>query len=76
MSEAAGLDLEDVDFSSRLVRVTGKGSKERIVPFGEAAGDALKSYLPSRAALRGGVRVQDGDPDSASRSSSTRAADA
>ncbi|HKD16428.1 MAG TPA: tyrosine-type recombinase/integrase, partial [Thermoanaerobaculia bacterium] len=52
VSEAAGLDLEDVDFSARLVRVTGKGSRERIVPFGEAAADALEAYLPSRAALR------------------------
>jgi len=52
VSEAAGLDLEDVDFSARLVRVTGKGSRERIVPFGETAGDALRAYLPSRAALR------------------------
>ncbi|HTY42017.1 MAG TPA: tyrosine recombinase XerC [Thermoanaerobaculia bacterium] len=52
VSEAAGLDLEDVDFEARLVRVTGKGSRERIVPFGEAAGDALAAYLPSRAALR------------------------
>ncbi len=52
VSEAAGLDLEDVDFSARLVRVTGKGNRERIVPFGETAGDALRAYLPSRAALR------------------------
>ena len=52
VSEAAGLDLEDVDFSGRLVRVTGKGRRERIVPFGESAEDALHAYLPSRAALR------------------------
>jgi len=52
VSEAAGLDLEDVDFASRLVRVTGKGRRERIVPFGEAAEDALRVYLPSRDALR------------------------
>jgi integrase/recombinase XerC len=52
VSEAAGLDMEDVDFSERLVRVTGKGSRERIVPFGDAAADALRTYLPSRAALR------------------------
>ncbi len=52
VSEAAGLDLEDVDFSARLVRVTGKGGRERIVPFGEPAEDALHGYLPSRAALR------------------------
>jgi integrase/recombinase XerC len=52
VSEAAGLDLSDVDFSSRLVRVTGKGSRERVVPFGEAAVEALREYLPSREALR------------------------
>lgn len=52
VSEAAGLDVEDVDFASRLVRVVGKGSKERIVPFGEEAEEALKAYLPDRAAVR------------------------
>ena len=61
VSETAGLDLEDVDFSSRLVRVTGKGSRERIVPFGEAAADALRAYLPSRAALR--HRAHEEEPD-------------
>jgi integrase/recombinase XerC len=53
VSEASGLDLEDVDFSSRLCRVTGKGGKERIVPFGETAAEALSQYLPARAARRG-----------------------
>ncbi len=52
VSEAAGLDLEDVDFSARLVRVTGKGRKERIVPFGEMAGEALADYLPARRQAR------------------------
>jgi integrase/recombinase XerC len=61
VSEAAGLDLEDVDFSARLARVTGKGSRERIVPFGEAAGDALRTYLPSRAALRHGAVEAEGE---------------
>jgi integrase/recombinase XerC len=51
VSEAAGLDLDDVDLASRLVRVTGKGSRQRIVPFGESAGEALRAYLPSRDAL-------------------------
>ena len=37
------------------MRVTGKGSRERIVPFGEAAGEALRAYLPSRDALRHGA---------------------
>jgi integrase/recombinase XerC len=61
VSEAAGLDLEDVDFSARLVRVTGKGSRERIVPFGEAAAEALEAYLPSRHALRRRADEDDGD---------------
>jgi integrase/recombinase XerC len=62
VSEAAGLDLEDVDFSARLVRVTGKGSRERIVPFGETAAEALRAYLPVRAALR--RTVEEDDPES------------
>ena len=63
VSEAAGLDVEDVDFSSRLVRVTGKGRRERIVPFGEAAEDALREYLPSRAALRHRGLERDGEAE-------------
>ena len=63
VSEAAGLDLEDVDFSSRLVRVTGKGRRERIVPFGEAAEDALRAYLPSRDALRHRGREREHGPE-------------
>ncbi len=60
VSEAAGLDLEDVDLSSRLARVTGKGSKERIVPFGEEAEDALRGWLPVRSALRSGAHREAG----------------
>jgi integrase/recombinase XerC len=65
VSEAAGLDLEDVDFSARLLRVIGKGNKERIAPFGEAAGDALSAYLPARRARRRGAEdaaSDDGEP--------------
>ena len=64
VSEAAGLDLEDVDLSSRLARVLGKGSKERIVPFGEQAEDALRAYLPVRSALRRGAAgaAEDAEP--------------
>jgi integrase/recombinase XerC len=64
VSEAAGLDLEDVDFSSRLLRVFGKGSKERIAPFGEAAEEALAAYLPARAGRRRtGSPADPGDGD-------------
>jgi len=64
VSEAAGLDVEDLDLSSRLVRVLGKGSKQRIVPFGEQAEDALRAWLPVRAALRqpAGADDEDGQP--------------
>jgi integrase/recombinase XerD len=44
-SEAIGLDLEDVDLEERLLRARGKGSKERIVPIGQAALKALTTYL-------------------------------
>ena len=60
VSEAAGLDLEDVDFPSRLVRVLGKGKKERIVPFGEQAEEALRGYLPERAEVRSARWYQKG----------------
>lgn len=45
ISEAVGLDLDDVDRTERLVRVRGKGGKERIVPYGRAAGAAIESWL-------------------------------
>jgi site-specific recombinase XerC len=63
VSEAAGLDVEDLDLSSRLVRVLGKGSKERIVPFGEQAEDALRAWLPVRAELRREARTRDDDAE-------------
>lgn len=44
-SELTSLNRGDVDFASGLVRVTGKGRKQRIVPVGEAAVKALKAYL-------------------------------
>jgi integrase/recombinase XerD len=44
-SEAIGLELGDVDFEERVLRARGKGSKERIVPIGQAALRALRIYL-------------------------------
>ena len=44
VSELVGLNWADVDFQLEIVRVVGKGSKERIVPFGEVAKEALKDY--------------------------------
>ena len=51
LSELVGLDLEDVNLSSRMVRVLGKGRKERIVPFNRTAAEALRAWLPDREAL-------------------------
>jgi len=45
VSEAIGLDKAGVDLSGRLVRVVGKGGKERIVPIGRPAAEALRRYL-------------------------------
>ncbi len=54
-SELVGLELGDVDLSRRLVRVRGKGGKERVVPFGRLAEEALRRYLPVRAEWRAQV---------------------
>jgi site-specific recombinase XerD len=43
--EAVGLDIADVDFEQELVRVRGKGAKERVVPLGELAALAVARYL-------------------------------
>jgi integrase/recombinase XerC len=48
LSELAGLDLDDVNLSGRVVRVLGKGRKERIVPFNTTAAAALKASLADR----------------------------
>ncbi|MBM3791452.1 MAG: tyrosine recombinase XerC, partial [Acidobacteria bacterium] len=51
VSELAGLDLGDIDPGASYLRVVGKGRKERIVPFGEKAGEALRVHLPARGRL-------------------------
>jgi integrase/recombinase XerC len=48
VAELTTLNLPDVDFGNQLVRVTGKRRKQRIVPFGDPAGAAIRSYLDVR----------------------------
>lgn len=52
VSELCGLDMGDVDYSSRVIRVLGKGGRERTVPFGVPAERALRRWLDEgRSAL-------------------------
>lgn len=51
VSELTGLDVADVDRSRLTVLVTGKGSKQRTVPFGIPAAEAITAWLEARAAL-------------------------
>jgi integrase/recombinase XerC len=51
VSELVGLNLADVSLAEQLVKVRGKGRKERLVPFGEQARQTLTAYLQSRRQL-------------------------
>ena len=51
LSELAGLDVDDVNLGAKMVRVLGKGGKERIVPFNASAARALREYLKARDAI-------------------------
>jgi len=51
VSELVGINLEDINFGERLIRVRGKGKKERLVPFGRKAEQSLAAYLRRRPLL-------------------------
>jgi integrase/recombinase XerC len=68
LSELVGLDLGDVNIGSRLVRVLGKGAKERVVPFNQSAAEALRAYLKDRPLLeQQALRQRVGPPKPSSR---------
>ncbi len=50
ISELVGIDIDDLQVRARLVKVRGKGAKERIVPFGTKAQEAIRAYLQVRNA--------------------------
>jgi len=61
VSELTGLNLVDMEQKERILRVRGKGSKERIVPYGGKAQEALDKYWPVREQLLGQrTRTRDG----------------
>ena len=53
LGELVGLNIESVDFDLKQIKVTGKGSKQRIVPLGRESLDALRRHLASRPELYG-----------------------
>ena len=53
LMELCKLSLTDIDYQKGLLKVWGKGNKERIVPIGKPALDAIRDYLPIRAKLAG-----------------------
>ncbi|HEY6390074.1 MAG TPA: tyrosine recombinase XerC [Bryobacteraceae bacterium] len=57
ISELVGLNIDDFDFSDRWILVRGKGRKERQVPFGSKAAEALERYLPERTPAPGAEPV-------------------
>jgi integrase/recombinase XerC len=52
-SELVGINLSDIHWSNDAILVRGKGRKQRLVPFGESAAQALAAYLPVRQKLLG-----------------------
>ena len=57
LSELTGLNLQDIDWQEHIVTVTGKGAKQRRVPFGSKAGRAMQAWLRHRDQL-----VKDDEP--------------
>ena len=52
LSELVAVDMEDLNLSGRMVRVMGKGRKERLLPFNQSAADAIRAWMKDRAAMR------------------------
>lgn len=50
LSELVGVGIEDVNLAGRMVRVLGKGKKERLVPFNSSTAEAIRAWLKDRAA--------------------------
>lgn len=62
VSELTGLNLGDVSEKEQMLRVCGKGNKERIVPYGAKAAEALRHYWPVREELFAGRKLQASTP--------------
>jgi tyrosine recombinase XerC len=66
LSELVGLNLDHVNLIGRMVRVLGKGSKERVVPFNQTAAESIRAYLKVRPLLEAAaLRTREGPPKAA-----------
>jgi integrase/recombinase XerC len=63
VAELTKLNLGHIDFRNRLIRVIGKRRKERIVPFGEPALEALKNYLEIRDGFLDAAPISEREPE-------------
>lgn len=63
LSELVGLDVADVNLSARMVRVLGKGRKERLVPFNKSAEAAVRAWLRDREGILSVAAASAGEPD-------------
>ena len=63
VAELTKINIGHIDFRNRLIRVTGKRRKERIVPFGEPALDALKGYLDVRDGFLNNAPISEREPE-------------
>lgn len=59
LSEIQGLTFKDIDFQRKLIRITGKGNKTRIVPFGESAKSAILAWLQVYQLWKGKFKPDD-----------------
>ena len=65
-AELTGLNLQDIHWANEAILVRGKGQKQRYVPLGDAAAEALRAYLAERSARLTAGRAGDDDPRAAS----------
>lgn len=63
VSEISGMNIDDIDLKHATIRVRGKGRKERFVPFGSKANEALTAYLQARGALLAEAPEHKRDPN-------------
>ena len=63
VAELTKINIGHIDFRNRLIRVTGKRRKERIVPFGEPALEALKAYLDVRDGFLNNAPISEREPE-------------